>query len=241
MESKIFKKLTAETLPKFDIIIVCIGCSERLDACLYYWSNMKYSNYEIHVVTYIKDIKTIDVCSKYLNVNVVIYNNKNDCHNKGKMIEYGISSIKNIGEYLFLSDADIIFSPSTLMRVANSFTENNKIISSYREDISEYHVPLFFSNYRNEDINWVWENLSLETISPAPFMGWFLVFPSHYIDRIDFIVNHRGYDEIDWRVFYQLQKLGLKPEKIHIDNVPLHIYHGKKGEQWRGINLQCFE
>ncbi len=227
------------TLPKFDIIIICIGHSERLEASLYYWSHMKYNNYQIHVITYVKDIKTIDICKKYLNTRCVIYEN-DDCHNKGKMIKYGISSIENIGEYIMLSDADIIFSPSTLLRISNSFMEGNEIISSYREDISERDILLFFSRYKEENINWVWENISLETIYPSPFMGWFLAFPSYYVNKINFIINHSGYDVVDWKIFSQLQNIGLKKKLIHINNVPLHIYHGNKGEQWKGINLQYF-
>ena len=227
-------------LPKFNIIIVCTDYAPQLNICLHYWSKMKYGNYEIFVVTYIKDIATINACERYSKANVVPYDGKK-FHNKGYLIDFGISSIKDKGDYIILSDADMVFSPSTLMRTANSFMEKGeKIISSLREDISDRDLPLFCSNYYSGDINWVWDNISTEIISPSPFMGWFLVFPSSYIKKINFVPNHQGYDVVDWKIFGQLVSCGLKKEVIHIDNSPLHIYHGPKGSNWRGINPQFF-
>ena len=227
--------------PKFNIIIVCTGYASQLKICLHYWSQMKYCNYEIFIITYIKDIATINVCEQYKNVNFILYDGEK-FHHKGQLIDYGLSMIKNKGDYTILSDADMIFSPSTLLRTANSLAEqDNKIISSLREDISERDLPLLFSSYKTKNVNWVWENISVEILSPSPFMGWFLAFPSSYIDKIDFITDHQGYDIVDWKIFGQLVSYGLKKEIIYIDNCPLHIYHGPKGSNWRGINHQFFQ
>lgn len=222
--------------PKFNIVITCTGYARQLDVCLYYWSQMKYYNYKIYVITYIKDIATINVCEQYQNVNFIPYDG-DKFHHKGYIINYGLSLIEDKADYTILSDADMIFSPSTLLRTANSIIEqNDKVISSLREDIAERDLPLFFSNYKIKNVNWVWENISVEILSPSPFMGWFLVFPSSYINKIDFITEHQGYDVIDWKIFGQLASFGLQKEVIHIDNCPLHIYHGPKGSNWRGIN-----
>ncbi len=82
--------------PKFNIIIVCTGYARQLKICLHYWSQMKYCNYEIFIITYIKDIATINVCEQNKNVNFILYDGEK-FHHKGQLIDYGLSMIKNKG------------------------------------------------------------------------------------------------------------------------------------------------
>lgn len=223
--------------PKFEIFIVCIGYSKNLEACLYYWSHMKYSNFRIHIITYIKDIETINVCKNYSDINIIIYNEK-DYHHKGKMLEYGMQNVKDIGDYIFFSDADIIFDSSLLLKCTNLIAEKEDIIiSSIREGIHKIDLDLFFSNYKKYQIGWVWENITKDIIMPSSFMGWFTIFPSKYLAKLDFHTRHKGYDIIDWKITQQLSFFGLKKILLHMDNYPLHIYHGNKGANWKGVNI----
>jgi len=235
----------------FDILIVCNYYSNYLNASLFYWNNVLYNKelYRIIIISSNKDYETARVVYNYINngffnICLIPYSG-NDYNNKGLMINYCYNIIKKIGlnQFLFLTDADIIFPPDILLKTSCNFIESEKLlISSYREDISKDDIDLFFKLYNNNENNkyWVWENIKREVLYPSPFMGWFLTFKSDYLNKIDTIKldsikSHVGYDVIDYKIYGQLKSLGLYEKIIYFDNVPLHIYHGKKGENWKGI------
>ena len=233
---------------KFDILIVCNGYSKRLDACLHFWEKSYYSknNYRIIISTWDKDHKTLDVISKYLDrkiLNVIVaLNHDSDFHNKGKMIQNAFEIIKdNLYDFVFMSDADMIFHPETLVNM-NYITSSSKeiMISSFREDVIENEVEEILLNEKykfKKNIDWPWSNLSLQIRSPSPFMGWFLSFHSSFLSKINFLINHEGYDVIDWKIYGQLLSIGLKEKILHTMHMPLHMSHGKKGSNWSGITV----
>lgn len=219
---------------KYDVIIICNNYSERLEAVLFYWSQMDYA-FTLHVVTNQQDLKTQKVVSSYIdkiNIRLHIYSG-NKIHNKGYLIKYCLDRIQE-SDYIVLTDADMVFHKDLLLKTSLYLNEET-LISSFREDISEIDVDLFFSLYKKKRYTWVWDDVKREMVSRSPFMGWFLVFPFKVVNKIDFHVNHEGYDIIDWKIYGQLLSLGLKERLVYFDYSPLHIYHGEKGKNWKGI------
>ena len=227
---------------QFNIIISCIGYSKQLEACLWYWNNSSYpkNKFNIIISTIRKDIETLRIIKKY-DVNYILLDK--NIHNKGLAISNSINLLKSLkvedSSYLMLSDADMIF-PDNTLNCLNLFLieHDNCVVSSRREDIDELDIPMFFSEYPKNKKDWVWQNLKRKIISPSPFMGWFLSYPYNISNKIDYNINHQGYDCIDWKIYGQLKTMGLKEDLLYLDNVPLHLYHGEKGKNWKGIDIK---
>ncbi len=234
---------------KFDILIVCNGYSQRLDACLYFWEHMNYpkDSFRITISTWEKDRETLSVILKHSNNQIIEIITAPYCdldfHHKGKMIENAYNSIKNkVHDFIIMSDADIIFNSETLNDINDVIVSSRKdeiIISSLREEILEKDlINVFFEKYQYmKNIDWPWRNLSIKIKSPSPFMGWFLSFSSKHISKIDFIKYHEGYDLIDWKILGQLLSMGLRKKILYMPDMPLHMPHGEKGANWKGIKL----
>jgi hypothetical protein len=209
-----------------------------LDASLFYWSKAKYPKFRISIITHQQDLDTQKIVSNYLNllnINLIIYSGDKKNH-KGFLIKHAIDRIRQTNDYIILSDADMIFEQNVLERTNISLNKNdNRIISSIREDISSLDINLFLENFRKEKELWPWEDLRKESSYRSSFMGWFLVFPSKYIKDIDFIGEHNGYDYFDWKIYGQLINLKLEEKLIYFDYTPLHLFHGEKGKNWKGI------
>jgi hypothetical protein len=224
---------------QFNIIVVCIGYAKELDACLWYWKHSSYPRFSLTIVTTKKDLETLKVVQKYmsdLSASYVLV--ENNWHNKGSAIQSGLSLLKAEPEsYIILSDADILFPENFLNRLNLSLLEQEGIRSSMREDLDELDLELFFREYAGKPTDWAWKCLKRQILSPSPFMGWFLAFPYSVTSKIDFQVEHQGYDVVDWKVYGQLKSLGLKEKPLYLDNPPLHLYHGEKGKNWKGVEL----
>jgi len=230
---------------KFDIIIVSNGYSDKLRASLYYWMLMNYSkaNYRVIVATSSKDKATLECLSSYQERSygslIVVPHVGNNYHNKGLLMSECCKIAQNTkSDLTMFTDADMIFYPDLLVRLSLSYLENGmQLTSSTREDIDPEDLDLFMENYSRNNVGWIWDNVKRKIESPSPFMGWFLVFPSSIRENLDFNEDHSGYDIVDWKMFGQLKNMGLKENMIHLDNSPLHIHHGPKGANWRGLNF----
>lgn len=226
---------------RFDIVVVCAGYGERLAASLHYWSRMSYDEdlFRILVATRAGDGATAAAVarSKMRNVRLVEFGGR-EFNNKGLMIRFSLARTPEpLGDYVVLSDADMIFYPGFLAKLAQAVAEKgDAVFSSMREDISEVDVDRFLRRHAAERPDWAWKDVAVEVTSPSPFMGWFLAFPRRFAGRLDYMVDRPGYDVVDWMILKQLSNLGLARHLVGLDLAPLHIYHGPKGANWSGVD-----
>lgn len=217
---------------KFSIVIVCLGYAKQLEACLWHWRNCSYPNFQIVVATSRKDTPTLEVVQQFqkdLKLTYVLVEE----HRKGQAISQAVNFLKD-PEWIVLSDADVLFPENALNCLNLSVIENPRgVFSAKREDLVD--IDLFYQEYQKSTPDWAWRSLKRKILSPSPFMGWFLTFPADL--PVDYQVKHQGYDSVDWKIYGQLKSLGLKEELIYFENPPLHLYHGEKGKNWKGVEL----
>lgn len=227
-------------LPSFEVVIVCSGYAKYLAASLSFWANAQYDDFSVTVITSSEDEDTFDVVSALRNLDVRLLACRSvNFHKKGRMLKHAIARpFGQPKDFVFMTDADMIFSSDTLSRVAAAFVSwPDSVVSSVREEISSIDVDLFLSEHASRDGSWPWESLKRSIDRPSPFMGWMLAFPWRSAVGIDYQDDHDGYDTIDWKIHGQLVSSGLTPRLLRLDCPPLHVHHGKKGVNWKGVQV----
>jgi hypothetical protein len=115
-----------------NMICCCINYSDYLEDCLFYNNNIFNT---IYVVTSNTDKPTIDLCSKYKNVQCILtesfFKNK-AVFNKGAAQDYALSIIPNTG-WLLIGDADCIYPSIINDQIINA--DVNNLYSLHRIDI----------------------------------------------------------------------------------------------------------
>lgn len=209
---------------KVSIIVPVYNVELYIEDCLNSLLNQTYSNYEIILINDGSTDNSIEICSKYNDQKIKIFNQ----NNKGVSIARNVGISLATGQYIMFVDADDIVSENYIENLITSIEETNTdmVVCGYTKEKTELVNKRNSQEIKGEIIN---ANTMLENMMENNLQEgylWNKIFKKSIISD-----NSLEFEEgvNVWEDLYFVIEYLSKSDKVFAINETLYYYRTREG------------
>ena len=209
---------------KVSIIVPVYNVELYIEDCLNSLLNQTYSNYEIILINDGSTDNSIEICSKYNDQKIKIYNQ----NNKGVSIARNVGISLATGQYIMFVDADDMVSEKYIENLIKSIEETNTdmVVCGYTKEKAELVNKKNSQEIKGEIIN---ANTMLENMMENNLQEgylWNKIFKKSIINDNSLEFKE---DVNVWEDLYFVIEYLSKSDKIFAINEKLYYYRTREG------------
>ena len=209
---------------KVSIIVPVYNVELYIEDCLNSLLNQTYSNYEIILINDGSTDNSIEICSKYSNKKIKIFNQ----NNKGVSIARNVGISLATGQYIMFVDADDMVSKNYIENLITSIEETNTdmVVCGYTKEKTELVHKKNSQEIKGEIIN---ANTMLENMMENNLQEgylWNKIFKKSIIN--DNSLEFKEGVNV-WEDLYFVIEYLSKSNKIFTINEKLYYYRTREG------------